>query len=147
MFQGTGNALLKAITCRLQRTSDSQLGLAVSVFRGTVAITGHLQYEGQRASIINALRSISGVQQVVDRLAVYSSAKQSNQGITSGEQADQSLVRRIEECLREPVYFRDILDATRDQKYRAVLLAWSDIRTRHALERDEHGRYWRAQQA
>jgi hypothetical protein len=39
------------------------------------------------------------------------------------------------------------LDATRDQKYRAVLLAWSDIRTRHALERDEHGRYWRAQQA
>ena len=41
----------------------------------------------------------------------------------------------------------DILDATRDQKYRAVLLAWSDIRTRHALERDEHGRYWRAQQA
>jgi hypothetical protein len=22
------------------------------------------------------------------------------------------------------------------------LLAWSDIRTRYALERDEHGRYW-----
>jgi len=43
--------------------------------------------------------------------------------VTSGEQADQALVRRIEECLREPVYFRDILDATRDQKYRAVLLA------------------------
>jgi hypothetical protein len=67
--------------------------------------------------------------------------------VTTGEQADQALVRRIEECLREPVYFRDILDATRDQKYRAVLLAWSDIRERHALERDEHGRYWRAQQA
>jgi hypothetical protein len=54
--------------------------------------------------------------------------------VTSGRQADPALVMRIEACLREPVYFRDILDATRDQKYRAVLLAWSDIRTRHALE-------------
>ena len=64
--------------------------------------------------------------------------------MTAGGQPDPALVRRIEECLREPVYFRDILDATRDQNYRAVLLAWSEIRTRHALERDEHGRYWRA---
>ncbi len=67
--------------------------------------------------------------------------------MSTGRHADPALVRRIEECLREPIYFRDILDATRDQKYRAVLLAWSDIRTRHALERDEHGRYWRAEQA
>lgn len=67
--------------------------------------------------------------------------------MTTGPQADPALVKRIEECLREPVYFRDILDATRDQKYRAVLLAWSDIRTCHALERDEHGRYWRAEPA
>jgi hypothetical protein len=66
--------------------------------------------------------------------------------VTERKQADPALVQKIEQCLREPVYFRDILDATRDQKYRAVLLAWSDIRTRHALERDEYGRYWRAQQ-
>ena len=99
--------------------------------------------------------------------------------MSTGRHADPALVRRIEECLREPIYFRDILDATRDQKYRAVILhpdegdvyvlvwvdnhdqamdwagkrrfevlrAWSDIRTRHAIERDEHGRYWRAEQA
>ncbi len=65
--------------------------------------------------------------------------------MTDRMHADPALVQRIERCLREPVYFRDILDATRDQKYRAVLLAWSDIRSRHALERDEYGRYWRAE--
>ncbi len=58
--------------------------------------------------------------------------------------ADPALVKKIEACLLEPVYFRDILDATRDHPYRAVLRAWSDIRTRHRLERDERGRYWRA---
>jgi ribosomal protein L39E len=61
----------------------------------------------------------------------------------SAIQADTELVKRIEECLRKPVYFRDILDVTRDQKYRAVLQAWSEIRTRYSLERDELGRYWR----
>jgi hypothetical protein len=67
--------------------------------------------------------------------------------MSTAEQADPALVKRIEERLRQPVYFREILDVTRDQKYRAVLLAWSDIRMRHALERDEHGRYWRAKEA
>ena len=48
--------------------------------------------------------------------------------MTARNRADPALVERIEEHLREPIYFRDILDATRDQKYRAILLAWSDIR-------------------
>jgi hypothetical protein len=65
--------------------------------------------------------------------------------VTDRMHADPALVQRIEQCLREPIYFRDILDATRDQKYRAVLLAWSDIRSRHVLERDEYGRYWHAE--
>ena len=66
--------------------------------------------------------------------------------MTARVQADPVLVKRIEEALQEPVYFRDILDATGDRNYRAVLPAWSEIRTRHALERDEYGRYWRARQ-
>jgi hypothetical protein len=48
----------------------------------------------------------------------------------------------IEDCLRKPVFFRDIVDATKDKPYRAVLTAWSDVRSRLTLERDEHGRYW-----
>jgi hypothetical protein len=57
------------------------------------------------------------------------------------QDADVLVVERIENCLRQPVYFRDILDALRDQPYRAVLQAWSEIRMRHALERDDFGRY------
>jgi hypothetical protein len=64
--------------------------------------------------------------------------------VSPRQKADPTLVKRIEQCLDQPIYFRDILDATRDQKYRAILLAWSDIRTRLTLERDEYGRYWRA---
>jgi hypothetical protein len=55
--------------------------------------------------------------------------------------ADMALVERIEHCLRQPVYFRDILDALRDRPYRAILQAWSEIRVRHVLERDDFGRY------
>jgi hypothetical protein len=57
---------------------------------------------------------------------------------------EEELVRRLTERLREPAYFSDLLRATRDRPYRAVLLAWSEIRSRHHLERDEHGRYWLA---
>ena len=60
--------------------------------------------------------------------------------------ADPALVKKIEDCLHQPVYFRDILDATCDHKYREILLAWSDIRTRLTLERDQYGRYWRAKE-
>ena len=61
-------------------------------------------------------------------------------------QADPTLVQAIEDCLCKPVYFRDIVEATKNSPYRAVLLAWSDIRTRLTLERDKHGRYWVAKE-
>ena len=51
------------------------------------------------------------------------------------------LVSRIEKVLAEPVYFRQVLDATAAYRYRDVLAAWSEVRSRHALQRDEHGRY------
>lgn len=56
--------------------------------------------------------------------------------------ADPALVAQIEERLREPVYFRDLVLLARRHPYRELLRAWSDIRERHALARDEHGRYW-----
>jgi hypothetical protein len=55
---------------------------------------------------------------------------------------DAGLVKKIEEALRHPVYFRDVLAAFRDQPYRAILRAWGEVRTNHPLERDEFGRYW-----
>jgi hypothetical protein len=51
------------------------------------------------------------------------------------------LVRQIERVLAEPVYFREVLDATASHRYRDVLAAWSEVRMRHALQRDERGRY------
>lgn len=56
--------------------------------------------------------------------------------------ADPAIVKTIEDALRRPIFFRDIVDATKQHPYRAVLQAWSDIRSRLTLERDEFGRYW-----
>ena len=39
-------------------------------------------------------------------------------------------------------YFRDVLALAADKPYREILRAWSDIRERLELERDELGRYW-----
>lgn len=58
------------------------------------------------------------------------------------EAADASLLAKIETMLQQPIFFRDILAAVRSHPYRAILQAWSDIRTRRALMRDEFGRYW-----
>ena len=57
---------------------------------------------------------------------------------------DPKLVKTIEDCLRKPVFFHDIIQATQHCPYRNMLQAWGDVRTRLVLERDEHGRYWRA---
>jgi hypothetical protein len=58
----------------------------------------------------------------------------------SGEPSSE-LVRRIEDVLAEPVHFREVLDATKAYRYRDVLTAWSEVRSRHELQRDERGRY------
>ncbi len=56
--------------------------------------------------------------------------------------ADQTLVAEIERLLASPAYFRQVLDCGADHAYREVLIAWSDVREKHALQRDELGRYF-----
>ncbi|HEU4660934.1 MAG TPA: hypothetical protein VFS63_09755 [Pseudolabrys sp.] len=58
------------------------------------------------------------------------------------EATEAALAAQIERLLQQPVFFRDILAALRNHPYRAILRAWSDVRTRRALARDEFGRYW-----
>jgi hypothetical protein len=60
-------ALHKMVMRRLQR-SGSQGGLNAVVQRGSVTITGKLQHEDQRLTVIRALRSVSGVRNVIDQL-------------------------------------------------------------------------------
>lgn len=55
---------------------------------------------------------------------------------------DGELVRGIEQLLAQPVFFRDVLARFSGSEYRAILRAWSDIRSRLELSRDEAGRYW-----
>ena len=55
---------------------------------------------------------------------------------------DRGLVAKMEVLLRQPVFFRDVLAAVRHEPYRAILRAWSEVRMRHSLARDEFGRYW-----
>ena len=54
---------------------------------------------------------------------------------------DPALVRRIETVLARPAFFREVLDAVEDCLYRDVLVAWSEVRMRYDLSRDEMGRY------
>jgi 4-hydroxy-3-polyprenylbenzoate decarboxylase len=54
----------------------------------------------------------------------------------------KELSGRIVKLLKDrPCYFKDILDALRNDGYRAALLAWSEMRTQNQLVRDEAGRY------
>ena len=72
MFGGndvSDKALLKSVNRRLDRTgTGSQTRLTATVQRGTVTITGKLQYDNQRVPIMKAIRSVAGVRNVVDQL-------------------------------------------------------------------------------
>jgi hypothetical protein len=80
MFGGTDTsdkALLKSVNRKLERSgsSGSQSRLTASVQRGTVTLTGKLQYEAQRIPIVKAVRSVAGVRNIVDQLHAPPKAK------------------------------------------------------------------------
>lgn len=67
--QTSDKALLKSVNRRLDRTgTGSQSKVTASVQRGTVTLSGQLQYENQRMPIMKAVRSVAGVRQVIDQL-------------------------------------------------------------------------------
>mgnify|MGYP001178176698 CR=1 FL=1 len=54
----------------------------------------------------------------------------------------EELVRQMESYISEsPRFFADVLRQFADRPYRDVLLAWSAIREKDILRRDEEGRY------
>ena len=60
-------SLLKSVQRRLERTG-SRNRLNATIRQGTVTLTGQLQYEKQRLQIMNAIKGVSGVRQVLDQL-------------------------------------------------------------------------------
>ena len=61
--------LLKTINRKLERTgTGSQSKITASVQRGTVTVTGKLQYENLLTPIVKEINSVAGVRLVIDRL-------------------------------------------------------------------------------
>ncbi len=61
--------LSQKVQQRLSRAGvGSQSTISVQVRNGDVTLSGSLQYETQRRSVIHAARGVAGVRQVVDRL-------------------------------------------------------------------------------
>lgn len=54
----------------------------------------------------------------------------------------EELSKAFVEVLKEkPRFFADLIRDNLETDYRAVMLAWSDVRTNYEVERDEEGRY------
>jgi osmotically-inducible protein OsmY len=65
------NDVLKRINSRLGRTGlGGQSSVRVVIRNGDVTITGSIQYDAQRRSVLNAIRGVSGVRRVMDQLQV-----------------------------------------------------------------------------
>ena len=61
--------LLNEVNKKLMRTGI-QTKVTASVNGGSVTLTGALQHENQRRTLIRAVNQVSGVRQVVDQMTV-----------------------------------------------------------------------------
>ena len=66
--------LLKSVNKKLMRTGI-QSKIAASVKGGYVVLTGPLQYEHQRRTVIRAANQVSGVRQIMDQMTVQPSKR------------------------------------------------------------------------
>lgn len=65
------SALHQKVTQRVARTgTGSQSLVSIEVLSGDVTLSGTLQYEMQRQSIVKAATSVAGVGRVVDHMRV-----------------------------------------------------------------------------
>ena len=72
MFNETNDkTLLQQVNKRLMRTgTGGTTRVTASVRRGDVTLTGTLQYEIQRKTLIRAATSVGGVRRVVDQMVI-----------------------------------------------------------------------------
>jgi osmotically-inducible protein OsmY len=67
--------LLQKVSQRLGRTGTSQTRITATVRNGEVTLSGTIQYETQRHSIVKAAGAVADVSRVVDRLTVLPQQK------------------------------------------------------------------------
>src|SRR4029078_11508618 len=64
-------ALLKTVNQKLSRGGGgAQSRITATVQRGTVTLSGNLQYDAQRAPLTKAVSCVAGVRRVIDQLIV-----------------------------------------------------------------------------
>src|SRR5687767_7979003 len=63
-------SVLQKVNQRLSRLGGAQGKVNVSVMRGDVTLSGTIQYEIQRASIMKVATSVPGVRRIIDQLRV-----------------------------------------------------------------------------
>ena len=61
--------LLKALNKKLMRTGI-QAKIAATVKGGCVVLTGALQYENQRRTVVRAANQVSGVRNIMDQMTI-----------------------------------------------------------------------------
>ena len=68
--------VLQKVEQRLSRTGlGSQSKISVLVRNGDVTMSGTLQYDTQRRSVLHAARGVEGVRRIVDQLQVKAAPK------------------------------------------------------------------------
>ncbi|MCR4413272.1 MAG: BON domain-containing protein [Thermoguttaceae bacterium] len=67
--------IIQKVNQRLGRAGVAQCKITVNVRNGYVTLSGTIQYETQRRSLLNAARGVEGVRSVVDELTVRPKTK------------------------------------------------------------------------
>jgi osmotically-inducible protein OsmY len=64
----TDRAVLQKVQHKLSRLGGAQTGITASFNAGNVTLSGTIQYEMQRKSIMKVATSVPGVRRVIDQL-------------------------------------------------------------------------------
>ncbi len=70
MLNVSDKYVLQKVNQRLSRLGGSQSKVMASVARGDVTLSGTIQYEIQRSSLLKIATSVPGVRRVLDQLKV-----------------------------------------------------------------------------
>jgi osmotically-inducible protein OsmY len=63
-------AVLQKVNQKLSRLGGAQGKVSATISRGDVTLSGVIQYEMQRASIMKVASSVAGVRRVVDQMKI-----------------------------------------------------------------------------
>jgi hypothetical protein len=127
VFQNDKNsdaALLKLVNQKLSRGGGgSQSRITATVQRGSVTLSGKLQYDAQRAPLMKGVASVAGVRRVIDQLTVPPRVNQyaaAEARATAQADADRKAARDAQAAADEVSAVDTELDDAADDETRAA---------------------------